>query len=133
MVIGINQPYYLPYIGLFERIRACDLFVINPFTPLNMTRAFHRRSKIIQITPGVRKDYIYLTQFVPRGYDGKFYSEIQLDKNFWVRQHSHINTIYSTYSRAKYFSHLGNILEVMQDYTVTNLGNITQKSSKSYV
>lgn len=127
MIIGINQPYYLPYIGLFERIKACDLFVINPFSPLNRTRAFHRRVKIIQQHREASQKYLYLTQCIPHDMERKFYSEIKLDHNFWERQKTHIKTIYLTHKKAKYFDCIKGLLSLMENRNSKNLGEYNTK------
>ena len=127
--VGINQPYYLPYVGFFERVKACDYFVVNPLTPLNRTRAFHRRTKIIQQHRNAPQRFLYLTQCVSHLAEGKFFSDISLDERFWERQQIHIKTIVSTYKRAKYFRLLDNLLRLMAEQS-SDLGSYNTKLIK---
>ncbi len=127
MIIGINQPYYLPYIGFFERAKACDLFIINPYTPINRKRTYHRRSKIIQLHPNAEKNYLYLTQFIESKYDKQYFSNIELNDLFWKRQKIHIQTIYRTYKKSYYFPYVKNIFDLMDDKNCRNLGEYNTK------
>lgn len=124
MIIGINQPYYLPYIWVFERMKACDYFVINPYTPVNRnrTKVFHRSVKIIQTNPEAKLDSLYITQYVSKNDDLVFYSDIKLKTEFWERQKNHIKTIYFTYKKSKYFCYLEELLNLMNDTNISNLG-----------
>lgn len=132
MVIGINQPYYMPYIGLFERIKACDKFLITPFTPLNRTRAFHRRTRIIQNTPGAILAYVYLTQRLSRNSNMMLYSDINLDRDFWTTQKEHIKTVYSTYKKAPFFFLIEDLLSMMVDDKVSTLAEYNTQMIKYF-
>lgn len=122
MIVGINQPYYLPYIGLFDRMKACDSFIINPYAPLNRTRSNHRRVRIIQIHPDAKEDHLFLTQNVSTKYDGHSFSEVKLDERFWATQDNHVKTIYATYRSSPYYNYMKNLLDLMHDRNVDNLG-----------
>lgn len=123
MTLGINQPYYLPYMGLFDRVALCDKFVINTYSKLSRKR-YHRRVKIIQIHPGASQEYIYLTQRIPARYeDGTAFCDIKLDDDFWLTQETHAETLYRTYNKAPHFNYASGILDLMKDRSATSLGD----------
>jgi len=127
---GINQPYYLPYIGFFERMKACDYFVINPFAPLNAVKSFHRRVKIIQQHPEAEQNFLYLTECLSLRMDGVVFNEISLNNQFWKRQEKHAKTIYNTYRRSPFFDYLRDLLDLLIDRDPKDLGSYDTKLIK---
>lgn len=130
LTLGINQPYYLPYVGLFDRMYFCDKFVINPFTKLNRSRSNHRRVKIMQLHPDAEKSFLYLTQCVPRYADGMTFLDIKLDYDFWKIQQRHATTLSYTYKRYPGYSCIKDIIEALLVKDVNNLGDYNFKLIK---
>ncbi|MDQ3099234.1 MAG: WbqC family protein [bacterium] len=120
--VGINQPYYLPYIGFFDRAKACDWFVINEYSPLNRTRANHRRARIIQIHPTAPQDFIFLTQTIPPRYEGVPFDQIPLSDQFWETQKQHAQTLYGTYKSSKGFFYSEGLLSLLEERGALSLG-----------
>lgn len=121
MKVTINQPYFLPYIGLMEKAKFSDLFIINDFSPISSRRRIHRRVKIMEgfKTPSAR----YLTEWVYHWDDGKAFLEIPLDNRFYERIKELINSIQHAYARAKSFDYLaGDLFKEMAKKDFETLG-----------
>jgi len=121
-VVGINQPYYLPYVGVFDRAAACDLYVINEYSALNRERANHRRTRIMQIHPTAPQDFIFLTQQIPKQYEGVPFDEVPTSAQFWEVQKQHAQVIYGTYKGAKHFGYMDGLLPLLSDHAAATLG-----------
>lgn len=99
MIVSINQPAYLPWLGYFHRIAVSDLHIVldhvqfekNSFTNRNKART--------------KEGWCWLT--VPVKTRGKF-GDLEISKIAIAREHhwaqKHWATIQSCYSKAPYFS-----------------------------
>jgi hypothetical protein len=122
IIVGINQPYYLPYIGFFDRMKACDVFVINNYYPLNRKGTHHKRVKIIQLKQNNEKDGLYLIEKIGKKVNKKLFNKIVLGESFWKSQKDHIDTLYRTYRRGPGFEYTKKLLEQMEDDSCLTLG-----------
>jgi len=122
MKIVINQPYFLPYIGLFEKVKAADLFIINDLSRISRCAVSHRRVKVIC---GVKsRTTKYLTQLVYAKDENKKFKDIKMDKYFYCRAKEMVNSLQLTYGRAKYFKYLGpELFKLLLDEKPKNLAD----------
>ena len=100
MIISINQPAYLPWLGYFERIERSDIHIVLDHVQFEKN-TFVNRNKI-----RTKDNVIWLT--VPLSTKGKF-GKLQIN-NLEIAsqinwQRKHWQTIRTCFSRAKYFKH----------------------------
>lgn len=98
MIVSINQPAYLPWLGYFERIAKSDLHIVLDHVQYEKNSFINRNR--VKTTNG----WCWLT--VPVKTKGKFNNldintvEISNDVN-WAKKHW--QTLYQNYSKAPYF------------------------------
>lgn len=98
MQVGIHQPMYLPWLGLFDRIYRCDLFVLLDNVPYSKNY-FLNRNKI-----KTANGWIWLT--VPVAAKGKFgqlIKDVEIDNSTNWRE-KHWKSIFFNYQKASFFS-----------------------------
>jgi hypothetical protein len=97
MKIGIHQPMYLPWLGIFDRIFKCDLFILLDNVPYSKNY-YLNRNKI-----KTAKGWTWLTiPVLTKGNINKIIKEIEIDnKSSWRKKHW--MSIYYAYSTAPYF------------------------------
>ncbi len=104
MIVSINQPAYLPWLGYFHRIAISDVHVILDHVQFEKN-SFTNRNKI-----RTKDGSVMLT--VPLKTKGLFGSlainTIEIADNIW--QLKHWKTIQGSYAKAKYFRHYETIL-----------------------
>lgn len=105
MRIGIHQPMYLPWLGLFDRIYRCDLFVLLDSVPYSKNY-FLNRNKI-----KTANGWTWLT--IPVSFTGnsaKLINEIEIDnRSDWRKKHW--LSIYYAYKKSRYFDRYSEIFE----------------------
>lgn len=98
MILSINQPAYMPWIGYYDRIDASDLHIVLDHVQFEKN-SFVNRNKIR--TP---KGWMWLT--VPVQTKGKFtklpINELRIVAGPWRRKHR--TSLYTNYARAPYFN-----------------------------
>ena len=113
MRIAIMQPTYLPWLGYFELIENCDIFVYLDDVQY-VKKTFHSRNKI-----KAKAGELLLT--VPVLSKGKLDQKINktLINNDINWRKKHFNSINNNYCKAPYFkNYIGEIKEIYnQDYT----------------
>jgi hypothetical protein len=97
MRVGIHQPMYLPWLGLFDRIRRCDLFVLLDNVPYSKNY-FLNRNKI-----KTANGWTWLTiPVIFKGNSHKLIKEIEIDnRSDWRKKHW--RSIYYSYKNSSYF------------------------------
>jgi hypothetical protein len=107
MRIGIHQLMYLPWLGLFDRILKCDLFILLDNVAYSKNY-FLNRNKI-----KTANGSLWLT--IPVLLKGNFnikINEVEIDnRNDWRKKH--LMSIYYSYSNAKYFD---NFIVSVEDF-----------------
>ena len=106
MIVSINQPAYLPWLGYFERIERSDIHIVLDHVQFEKN-SFVNRNKIRS-----KDNVIWLT--VPLSTKGKF-GKLQIN-NLEIAsqinwQRKHWQTIKTCLSRAKYFKHYETVYE----------------------
>lgn len=97
MIVTIHQPEYLPWLGLFDKVRQCDLFVLLDNVPFSK-HYFQNRNRVRS-----QQGTVWLT--IPVRTTGKFgqlISQVTIDStNPWRRKN--LNTIIQNYQKAPFF------------------------------
>ncbi len=96
-IVGILQPGYLPWIGFFEQLNRCDIFIL--YDDVQYEKGSWRNRNRIKTPNG----YQWLT--VPvllKGKDFPIIKDVKINSSVpW--QKKHIKTIIQNYSKAQYF------------------------------
>jgi hypothetical protein len=103
--VGIHQPLYLPWLGLFDRIYQCDLFIVLDNVPYSKNY-FLNRNKI-----KTKHSWIWLTiPVLLKGNTGSLIKEIEIDnRQDWRKKHW--LSIYYSYKNAPYFTYYSGFFE----------------------
>jgi len=118
MNIGIHQPNYLPWLGLFEKIDLCDIFVFYDNVQMPLNKSFVTRNAIL-----ANNNSLWLT--VPVKRDGiKIIKDVEIANKFWIDKH--IKTIEHSYKFSKYFNDIMPIIQkiLIRDYRYVSELNI---------
>jgi hypothetical protein len=98
MVVSINQPAYLPWLGYYHRIALSDVFVLLNHVQFEKN-SFTNRNKI-----RTAQGWCWLT--IPLKTSGKFgelnIDSIQIEESNWTKKH--LETIRMNYSKCTYFN-----------------------------
>jgi hypothetical protein len=106
MRIGIHQPMYLPWLGIFDRINQCDLFILLDNVPFGSKNYFLHRNKI-----KTRDGWTWLTVPVAlKGKTGQLIKDVEIDNSLEWRK-KHWMSIYHFYNKAPYFSRYSDFIE----------------------
>ena len=105
MRIGIHQPMYLPWLGLFDRIHQCDQFILLDNVPYSKNY-FLNRNKI-----KTARGWIWLTiPVLTKGNFQQLIKETEINnKSDWRKKHW--MSLYYSYKNAPYFEDYKNFLE----------------------
>jgi len=125
MRVGIHQPMYLPWLGLFDRIYRCDIFVLLDNVAYSKDY-FLNRNKI-----KTANGWSWLTvPVLTKGKFGQLIREVQID-NSTPWQEKHWKSIYFNYIKAPFFSSYGEILKKeVYERKWTYLCELSEKSLK---
>lgn len=100
MIVSIHQPNYLPYLGFFDKMKRCDVFVIYDDAQFNK-HDFQHRNKIRMhngwkwLTVPVAKEEIQIKEI-------KIINDTQKNKPHW--SDVHFREIRANYAKTDYFS-----------------------------
>lgn len=122
MRVGIHQPMYLPWLGLFDRIHKCDVFVLLDNVPYSKNY-FINRNKI-----KTANGWTWLTvPVLTKGSFGQLISEVQINNKVdWREQHW--KSIYYSYKKAPCFSKYADFFEQVYQRDWTYLVEVTEES-----
>ena len=95
MKVGISQSNYIPWLGYFDLIKRCDLFIFYDDVQYT-TRDWRNRNKI-KTKDGIK----WLTIPVGHIHRDKQICDVKLKDTDWQKDHWH--QIYTAYRDAKYF------------------------------
>jgi len=97
-IIVIHQPDFIPWIGFFDRLIKCDIFVALDDVQY-IRRGWHHRDKIKS-----NSGSIWLTVPVKKkGHYDQLINEVEIDySQNWISKH--LKTLQHSYGKAKYFS-----------------------------
>jgi len=105
MRVGIHQPMYLPWLGLFDRINRCDVFILLDNVPYSKNY-FLNRNKI-----KTANGWTWLTvPVIFKGNSHKIIKEIEIDnRSDWGKKHW--LSIYYSYKNSSYFDTYADVFE----------------------
>ena len=96
MIVAGHQPNYLPWLGFFDKLSKCDVFIIEDSVQY-VHREYQNRNRV-KTSNGVQ----WLTVPVVRGRSGQRISEVRIqNEEDWARRHW--LTLQMNYSRAPYW------------------------------
>lgn len=123
MKIAIMQPYFLPYIGYFQMIKAVDAFVF--YDDVNyINRGWINRNRIL-----INGQPKYFNVPLIKASQNKLINEIQVNKD--SKDYSNLlKTIEMAYKRAPYFEQVYQVLENLLNKDYNTVDEITIKSIK---
>lgn len=117
MRVGIMQPYFLSYLGYFQLISTCDIFVI--YDNIKFTKnGWIRRNRMLLNN----KDSMFS---IPLKSDSDFLNIDQrfIGDNFAKEKVKILGQIKTSYSRAPLFNEVYPLIEEIFNYNETNLFN----------
>ena len=100
MIVAIHQPNYLPYLGFFDKMKRCDVFVIYDDAQFNRHDFQHRNKIRIHngwkwLTVPVAKEEIQIKEI-------RIINETQKNKPHW--SDVHFREMRANYAKTDYFS-----------------------------
>lgn len=126
MIISINQPAYIPWLGYFDRINQSDIHVILDHVQ------FEKNSMVNRNKIRTRQGTLMLT--VPVLTSGKFGNlpitkiEVAVNQSRWNRKHW--QAILQSYSKTKYFDSIKNELELLYMEKWEGFNNLLRKMNE---
>ncbi len=121
MRIGIHQPMYLPWLGLFERIQMCDVFVLLDNVPYSKNY-FLNRNKI-----KIKGGFTWLTvPVLTKGNFGQLIKDVKID-NICNWRERHWRSIYFSYKKAQYFLSYADFFANVYNRDWTNLAELNEE------
>ncbi|ANU28149.1 WbqC family protein [Planococcus versutus] len=121
MKLGIMQPYFFPYIGYWQLIKAVDIYVV--YDDVNYKKRSWINKNYILIND-VAKPITLRTVKVSQN---KLINEITLDSDI-IHNEKLLKTIKEAYSKAPYFSEIFALTEKIINYKEINLANYLMNS-----
>lgn len=99
MIVAIHQPNYLPYLGVFDKMKKSDIFVIHDDCQFSERSWTHRNKIRIYngckwLTVPIEKDEISIK-------DIKINNKLQKNKPHWSK--IHFREIHANYAKTEYF------------------------------
>ncbi|MFW6247269.1 MAG: WbqC family protein [bacterium] len=105
--MAMHQPNYLPWIGYFNKISCCDIFVYLDSVQFPRGQNFSSRTKIKAASGPV---YLSIPISKPKGIEGKAsYYDITFANSNW--KNKHLKSIYFNYKKTPFFSEIYAIIE----------------------
>ena len=121
MILGIMQPYFLPYIGYWQLLNAVDQFVVYDNIQY-VKRGWVNRNNLL-----VNKDKFLFTIPLKKFHQGNKINEIKLFKDSMWRKKL-LKTIHTSYNKAPYFNHTYPLLKRIIQCNEDNLFLYIHKS-----
>lgn len=125
MIVSINQPAYLPWLGYFHRIAASDLHIVLDHVQFEKN-SFVNRNKI-----RTNNGWCWLT--IPLKTSGRFgdlaINGVEIDSaQRWSEKHW--NSIRMNYSRAKHFEEYSSFFEIVFSQAWSRLNPLLRETTE---
>ncbi len=124
--IGIMQPYFFPYVGYFQLLKQCDVFVL--YDDVNfIKRGWVNRNRIL-----VNQEPNLLTVPCKKASQNKFINQIKvnLDKKSLNKI---LNTIRMAYQKAPFFDHVYPLARDVLTAGDETIGDLSSRSIRAVV
>lgn len=126
MIVSINQPAYLPWLGYFDRIARSDLHIVldNVKIERNTSTSFTNRNKI-----RTAQGWAWLTIPIRRldDPDDEIINRVQVDGSHWANKH--LRSLVQNYNRAPHFAGHLVWLEKFYNRPMTHLAPLLREST----
>jgi hypothetical protein len=113
MIAAIHQPQYLPYLGFFDKLSRCDVFIALDNVQFQKN-GLQNRNKIKS-----REGWQWLTVPVSHGHDTKINEVALSDSRRWGRKHW--GALQANYARAAHFGWCAKALKPAYEGAWTHL------------
>lgn len=125
MIVSINQPAYMPWLGYFDRIHGSDLHIVLDHVQFEKNSVTNRNK--VRTLDG----WNWIT--VPVRTKGRFsklaIDQVEIDQNmYWAKKHW--RTIEANYSKSRYFNDYSLGLRDLYSSDWTTLGALLDESRK---
>jgi len=120
MIVSINQPAYLPWLGYFDKIAKSDVFVIfdDVQYPRGKKGFFGNRNQI-----KTNNGKMWLTVPVIGKSEFKNFNDIEINYDGWSEKH--VQNIYNFYKKAPYFDKYFNSIKSILTKKYSNLSELS--------
>jgi WbqC-like protein len=99
LTVAVHQPNYIPWLGYFHKLAACDVFIYLDAVQFPRGQSFGARNRI-KTPNGV--SFLTVPVSAPKGRKGKAtYREIEFAEPRW--REKHLKTVEMSYARASHF------------------------------
>jgi hypothetical protein len=96
MILSMHQPSYFPWLGLLDKVRKSDVFMVMDEVQL-AERAFQHRNLFLEVDGGTR----FLTiPFAKKNFLEKPFRELEIASSVWRRKH--LNFLQNSYRKHPY-------------------------------
>lgn len=122
MKVAIMQPYFFPYIGYFNLIAACDMFIsLDSVQYIN--RGFVNRNRIVQ----QNSIYTFTVPLIssPRNYS---INQRMIAPEFEVFKKKFVRQLETAYKKAPFFEETMELIQSVLNSTERNLARICEKT-----
>ncbi len=126
MILSINQPAYLPWLGYFDRINKSDIHIVldNVQLERNTKTSFANRNKI-----RTHQGWSWLTVPAKKSHnpEEEKINQIVIDGHHWKKKH--LNSIQQSYSKTQYFSEHREWINSLYGEQWGNLSSLLKEST----
>lgn len=127
MIVSINQPAYLPWLGYFDRISRSDLHIVldNVQIERNTKHSFTNRNKVRTI-----QGWSWLTVPLRRATTAseELINGVRIDGDAWLRKHS--RTLAQSYGQAAHFQEHRDYFQELYAQNWTHLAPLLRESTR---
>lgn len=125
MKLGVMQPYFFPYLGYFQLIRAVDKFILYDSLPY-IRHGWVNRNRILQVHQGIR----YIGVPLRKPTTGVAIREIRIDGSQpWAQ--TLLRSLWHNYRRAAAFEEIYPLAETLLAYPYETLSEINFATLKA--
>ena len=128
MNIVISQPMYFPWVGMFEQVRLCDVFLYYDDVQFSKGSFTNR----VQMKTSSGEGFKWLTVPLKGHKLGAKINEVEIDNNKnWKEQH--IKILSEFYRSAPFFEEMMGIVESVFSADYTHIADLSRKSMDSII
>ena len=123
MKVVISQPMYFPWVGMFEQIRLCDVYVHYDDVQFSKGSFTNR----VQIKTNSPQGFNWLTVPLRNNELGSNINKLKIDdqKNW---QHQHLEILKQAYRKSPYFTEMIDIVKQLFDCNTNTISDLSRTS-----